>query len=76
MAPELLKGRSDPRSDIDSLGATLYELLTLRAAFDEADRNVFMRRLFARRAAAAAQYRFDDPDRLGDDRGQVDVERA
>ncbi len=45
MAPELLKGRSDPRSDIYSLGATLYELLTLRAAFDEADRNVFMRRL-------------------------------
>ncbi len=67
MAPELLKGRSI-RERYLQLGCLLYELLTLRAAFDEADRIVFMRRLL-----------HDEPprprsidsttDRLGDDRG-------
>jgi serine/threonine protein kinase len=37
MAPERLSGRSDRRGDIYSLGATLYELLTLRPLFDESD---------------------------------------
>src|SRR5262249_18444983 len=32
-------GKGDVRSDLYALGLTLYELLTLRAAFDEADRN-------------------------------------
>lgn len=35
VAPERLNGQSDARSDIFSLGLTLYELLTLRPAFDE-----------------------------------------
>jgi serine/threonine protein kinase len=39
MAPERFNGRGDLRSDVYSLGLTLYELLTLRPAFDEADRN-------------------------------------
>jgi hypothetical protein len=38
LAPERFDGRSDPRGDVYSLGATLYELLTLRAAFDQPDR--------------------------------------
>jgi WD40 repeat protein/tetratricopeptide (TPR) repeat protein len=38
MAPERFGGQSDPRSDLYGLGVTLYELLTLRPAFDEADR--------------------------------------
>jgi serine/threonine protein kinase/WD40 repeat protein len=38
MAPERFDGRSDPRSDVYSLGLTLYELLTLRPAFEESDR--------------------------------------
>jgi WD40 repeat protein/serine/threonine protein kinase len=39
MAPERFNGKGDLRSDIYSLGLTLYELLTLEPAFDEADRN-------------------------------------
>ena len=38
MAPERFQGMGDARSDIYSLGLTLYELLTLRPAFDQADR--------------------------------------
>jgi serine/threonine protein kinase/formylglycine-generating enzyme required for sulfatase activity len=39
MAPERFSGRGDLRSDVYSLGLTLYEMLTLRPAFDEGDRN-------------------------------------
>ncbi len=35
MAPEQFQGQTDARSDIYSLGLTLYEMLTLRPAFDE-----------------------------------------
>src|SRR5439155_18036427 len=38
LAPERLNGTSDPRSDIYSLGLTLYELLALRPAFDAMQR--------------------------------------
>jgi WD40 repeat protein len=38
LAPERLRGRSDARGDVYSLGLTLYELLTLRPAFEAADR--------------------------------------
>jgi serine/threonine protein kinase/tetratricopeptide (TPR) repeat protein len=39
MAPERFQGVSDARSDVYSLGLTLYEMLVLRPAFDETDRN-------------------------------------
>jgi len=38
MAPEQFDGVSDQRSDIYSLGLTLYELVTLKPAFDDSDR--------------------------------------
>jgi WD40 repeat protein/serine/threonine protein kinase/tetratricopeptide (TPR) repeat protein len=38
MAPERFKGPGDARSDLYSLGLTLYELLTLRPAYSAVDR--------------------------------------
>jgi WD40 repeat protein/serine/threonine protein kinase len=45
MAPERFQGKSDPRSDVYGLGVTLYELLTLRPAFQDADRNKLLSRI-------------------------------
>lgn len=38
MAPERFRGAADEKSDIYSLGLTIYELCTLRHAFDRSDR--------------------------------------
>jgi hypothetical protein len=38
MAPERFDGRSLPQGDVYALGVTLYELLTLRPAFDEVNK--------------------------------------
>jgi WD40 repeat protein/serine/threonine protein kinase len=45
MAPERFSGPGDLRSDVYSLGLTLYEMLALRPAFDETDRNQLVRRV-------------------------------
>jgi serine/threonine protein kinase/predicted Zn-dependent protease len=47
MAPERFQGKSDSRSDVYSLGLTLYELLTLRPAYVEANREKLIRRLLS-----------------------------
>src|SRR5262249_11896344 len=39
LPPERINGRSDARGDVYSLGATLYELLTLRPVFEETERS-------------------------------------
>jgi serine/threonine protein kinase len=45
MAPERFSGQGDVRSDVYSLGLTLYELLALRPAFDETDRSRLVRQV-------------------------------
>jgi serine/threonine protein kinase len=45
MAPERFGGVADARSDVYSLGLTLYELLTLRPAFEALSREELIRRV-------------------------------
>jgi tRNA A-37 threonylcarbamoyl transferase component Bud32 len=45
MAPERLRGESDARSDVYSLGLTLYELLVLHPAFDGTTREELLRQV-------------------------------
>lgn len=42
MAPEQLEGKTSASSDLYSLGLTLYELLTLRPAFNETSRHLLL----------------------------------
>src|SRR5262249_5830717 len=45
MAPERFAGHCDARSDVYSLGLTLYELVALRPAFEASDRHTLMERV-------------------------------
>ncbi|MEM7230948.1 MAG: WD40 repeat domain-containing serine/threonine protein kinase [Planctomycetota bacterium] len=47
MSPEATRGWSDPRSDVYSLGLTLYELATLEPAFRSADGTVLLERVLS-----------------------------
>ena len=67
MAPERFRGQGDARADVYALGLTLYELLTLRPAFESPDRVRLIEQIRSdepprpRRSTA-------DPARPGDDR--------
>lgn len=45
MAPERFRGQCDLRSDLYSLGLTLFELIAFRPAFHESDRNKLIQQL-------------------------------
>jgi WD40 repeat protein/serine/threonine protein kinase len=45
LAPERFRGQCDARSDVYSLGVTLYEMLTLRRAFEGNDRAELIERI-------------------------------
>src|SRR5262249_58512654 len=45
MAPERFSGHCDARSDVYSLGLTLYEMVALRPAFEASDRHTLMERV-------------------------------
>ena len=45
MPPEAFEGKSDARSDVYALGLTLFELVALRPAYDERDRNKLVKQV-------------------------------
>jgi serine/threonine-protein kinase len=45
MPPEAFDGKADARGDIYSLGLTLYELVALRPAFDQCERNQLVKQV-------------------------------
>jgi serine/threonine-protein kinase len=45
MAPERFRGKCDARSDVYALGLTMYEMLVLRPAFEQTDRQELMRQV-------------------------------
>jgi serine/threonine-protein kinase len=47
MAPERFTGRCDARSDVYSLGLTLYEVLALRPAYEASDRHTLIRQVMS-----------------------------
>ena len=61
MAPEQLRGRTDRRSDVYSLGLTLYELLTLRPAFQEKNRSLLLERIATAEPVRPRQVRAEIP---------------
>jgi serine/threonine protein kinase/WD40 repeat protein len=63
MPPEAFDGKADARGDIYSLGLTLYEMLALRPAFDELDRNRLVKQVTT---AEPAQLKSRNPAIPGD----------
>ena len=45
MPPEAFEGKSDARSDVYALGLTLFELVALRPAYEERDRNKLVKQV-------------------------------
>jgi eukaryotic-like serine/threonine-protein kinase len=60
MPPEAFEGKSDIRSDVYSLGLTLYEMLAFRPAFEEKERNRLIK-----------QVTHEEPPRLSKQNRQV-----
>ena len=71
MAPERFDGQSLPQSDVYALGVTLYELLTLRPAFDDANKARLVETVLHEPPHAAAEARPAHSARPGDGGAQV-----
>ncbi len=52
LAPEMLKGKSDGRSDVYSLGLTLYEFATLQPAYADSSRHRLVEKVAKREMAS------------------------
>lgn len=50
MPPEAFEGKTDARSDLYSLGLSLYELLAMQPAFNEKDRNKLIKQVMSTEA--------------------------
>jgi eukaryotic-like serine/threonine-protein kinase len=61
MPPEAFDGKSDVRGDVYSLGLTMYELLALRPAFDEKQRNQLIKLMASGEAAPLERLRPEIP---------------
>ena len=68
MAPERFRGEGDARADTYALGLTLYELLTLRPAFESSDRLQMIERIKAEEPVRPRLLDNRIPARPGDDR--------
>jgi WD40 repeat protein/serine/threonine protein kinase len=61
MPPEAFEGKADARGDIYSIGLTLYELLALRPAFAEKDRNQVVKQVTTTEPTRLDRLRRDVP---------------
>ena len=76
MPPEAFEGKSDAKSDVYSLGLTLYELLAMRPAFAEKERNKLIKQVTSGEPTPLEQGEAGDSTRSRHDRSKVDRERA
>ncbi len=76
MPPEAFEGKTDARSDVYSLGLTLYEMLAFRPAFDEKERNRLIKQVTHEEPARLGKLNREVPRDLVDDRPQGDRPRS